>query len=422
MLQEADAAPKIRPLPQPEPGLTAETLIERARALQPMLRAQMAEADKVGRYSEEVHEAFRKAGLYRIMQPRLFGGYQYPPEVFLRVVMEIAQGHPAAGWCFCLGGSHAYFIACHYPLEVQAELFGEDGEFRAAQVVFPGGTLTPAPGGYIANGVWPFASGIPISTHFIGGGMVMQENGPPKHTFFTVPKGQFEILPDWGNDRFMGMQASGSNSVKLDNVFVPERFTLKANMVMSSTAYPDGSPGTIGYDDPMYLGVLLGWFHCEFAAILSGTARAALEDFAEQARTKAVLGQPGVKRMSDPFVQNLYGRALGLGQSAEALMLTAIQSLAERYVVAVRDHAPVTDRETLRIWGLAREACKMACECVDLLFHNTGATAGRTDLNLQRWFRDIEMYRIHIQSQPMVPTQRGAMELGAAAHAAGPGR
>ena len=419
MLQESDAQTKIRPLPQPEPGLTPEMLIERARAMRPMLRAQMAEADRVGRYSEEVHEAFKAAGFYRIMQPRLFGGYQFSQEVFLKVVMEIAQGHPAAGWCFCLGGSHAYFIACHYPLEVQAELFGEDGEFRAAQVVFPGGSLKPAPGGYVVNGAWPFASGIPISTHFIGGGMLMQEGGPPKHLFFTVPKSQYEILPDWGNERFMGMQASGSNSVKLDNVFVPERFTMDANMVMSSTAYPQGSPGLLAYDDPMYLGVLLGWFHCEFGAILSGTARAALEDFAEQARTKSVLGQPGMKRMSDPFIQNVYGRALGMGQSAEALVVTAIQSLAEQYREAARDKKPVTDQETLRIWGLAREACKMACECVDLLFHNNGATAGRTDLNLQRYFRDIEMYRIHIQSQPMVPTQRGAMELKAAADAAG---
>ena len=69
MLKETAAASNIRPLPQPEPGLTPDMLIERARAMRPMLRAQMAEADRVGRYSEEVHEAFRKAGFYRIMQP-----------------------------------------------------------------------------------------------------------------------------------------------------------------------------------------------------------------------------------------------------------------------------------------------------------------------------------------------------------------
>ena len=41
-----------------------------------------------------------------------------------------------------------------------------------------------------------------------------------------------------------------------------------------------------------------------------------------QARTKSVLGNPGMKRMQDPFIQNVYGRALGLGESARTLTLT----------------------------------------------------------------------------------------------------
>ena len=54
----------------------------------------------------------------------------------------------------------------------------------------------------------------------------------------------------------------------------------------------------------------------------------------------------------------------------------------------------------------------MACECVEILFHAAGAGAGRRDQRLQRYFRDIEMYRLHIQSQPMLPTTRGALEFG----------
>jgi 3-hydroxy-9,10-secoandrosta-1,3,5(10)-triene-9,17-dione monooxygenase len=413
MIQEALS--KIRPLSPPETGLTPEILVERARALRPLLREQQAQNDKAGRYSEELHQAFREAGFYRIMQPKIFGGYQMDPSVFLRVVMEIARGHPAAGWCFCLGGSHAFFIAAHYPIEVQAELFGDDGEFRSAQVVFPGpGTsMTPVEGGYVIDGVWPFASGIPISTHFIGGGLVFREGGPPEHRFFTVPVSQIEILPDWGGDRFMGMQASGSNSVKLTKVFVPERFTIIADMLTSSEPFPEGSRGYLAHGDPMYMGVLVGWFHCEFAAILSGTARAALEDFAEQAKTKPILSDPSRKRREDPFVQNVYGRALGLADAAEALTLATIGRLAEINRAAARDKTAITLEQTLTVWGMARQACVMACDAVDLCFHNVGATVGRSDQKLQRYYRDIEMYRVHIQSQPALPTLRGQVELGA---------
>ncbi len=62
-------------LPVPEPDLTPDELVARAAALRPLLRAQQDENDARGTYSEELHQAFLKAGLYRTMQPKMFGGY-----------------------------------------------------------------------------------------------------------------------------------------------------------------------------------------------------------------------------------------------------------------------------------------------------------------------------------------------------------
>ena len=92
-------------LPQPEPGLTAETLIARAAALRPLLREQQEESDARGRYSDAVHEQLLRGGFYRILQPRMFGGYELSLETYVRVVMELSRGHPAAGWCFTLAAS-----------------------------------------------------------------------------------------------------------------------------------------------------------------------------------------------------------------------------------------------------------------------------------------------------------------------------
>ena len=61
---------------------------------------------------------------------------------------------------------------------------------------------------------------------------------------------------------------------------------------------------------------------------------------------------------------------------------------------------------------MASNACRMACEVVERLFHAAGASAGRQDQHLQRYFRDVEMYRLHIQSQPLLPTTRGQVALG----------
>ena len=394
-----------------QPSDVVESLVERALALRPLLYEQQAANDRLGRISDELQAEFMDAGFYRILTPRMFGGLELEPEVFLKVVMEIARGHPAAAWCFALAGSHAYFLACHWPEEAQRELFGVDGDFRAAHVIGPAGTLSLADGGYLASGVWPFASGVPVSTHFIGGTLAPATDGPPRFVFVVIPREQLTILPDWGEDRFMGMRASGSNSVRVDNVFVPDRHVVDVHMMMAQ-ASPDGSMGTRLHGNPMYLGVAMGWFHCEFAAILSGTARAALDEFERTARERDILGKPGVKRMHDPFVQNLYGQALGLADSARALTLDGVRLYQEQCRRAIQEGRPITVGDTFEIWGLAREACKMACSAVEQLFHATGASAGRHDNRLQRYFRDIEMYRLHVQSQPLLPTGRGQAAFG----------
>ena len=56
-------------IPAPEPGLTAETIISRARALIPEIRAQADEAEKAGRHTAELDRKFVEAGFYRCCSP-----------------------------------------------------------------------------------------------------------------------------------------------------------------------------------------------------------------------------------------------------------------------------------------------------------------------------------------------------------------
>ncbi len=87
----------------PEPGLTPQDMIARAVAMRPQLRVEQDESDARGAYSPAMHDAFVKAGFYRITQPRLFGGYEFELLTFYRVMLEIARGHPGSAWCLALG-------------------------------------------------------------------------------------------------------------------------------------------------------------------------------------------------------------------------------------------------------------------------------------------------------------------------------
>jgi len=400
------------PIPQPEPGLKPETVVARAAALRAQLRSEQDESDWRGYYSEAVHKQLLEGGFYRLLTPKMFGGYEFDPKVFVQAVMEISRGHPGAGWCFTLGASHAYLLASHWSEEVQRELFGSDGEFRSPAVGVPSGKFVPVDGGFKVSGTWPFASGIPYATHFMGASAMEGRGGPGRRVMFVTPKETVEVLEDWGEDKYWGMQASGSFAVKLTDVFVPDRYIIDTKFDASTEHMPNGTPGTRLHGNPIYLGIPTGWFNTEFAAILVGTAWAALDEFREMAMTKSQVLNPRAKLSEDSFVQNAYGRALALTQSAEALTLHCAEVYADGLRAFIYNKVPIRPADSFTIWGKASESARMACDAVEMLFHHSGGSSGRRGRKMQRYFRDIETYRIHPQAQPSVHAMRAQMDFG----------
>ncbi|MFI1728106.1 acyl-CoA dehydrogenase family protein [Streptomyces acidicola] len=81
----------------PEPGLTERDLIARAVALRPALLERQAETERLTHYPEATHDDFLRAGFYRVLQPRRYGGYEFGLPTFFRMVTEIARGCPSTG-------------------------------------------------------------------------------------------------------------------------------------------------------------------------------------------------------------------------------------------------------------------------------------------------------------------------------------
>ena len=398
---------------QPEPGLTAETMIERARAMRPMLRAQQEEADARGCYSDDVHQAFRQAGFYRILQHRMFGGYEFDLPTFIKVVMEISRGHPGTGWCFTLTASHSLIVGAHLPEEVQREIFGPEGDFRAPHRAPPSGTFQRVEGGYVVNGRWSYSSGIPVATHFIGGGLIREEGKPPRLVNIIVPRANFEILADWGGGSTLGMEASGSNTVALKDVFVPDRHIFREDILVTSEDFgPQDGQGARLHGNPMYLGVAGGFFHTTFGGIFSGAARAALDEYGETARASTAYRKPDVQRTHDPDAQAPFGRAMTLTESAEALTLAVAQEFMDQSARACREATPIRAEDTIRLWGMARQATLMACDAIELLFRTSPVRAANRGEKMQRYLRDVQMYRIHPSAQPWVDFARARAHWG----------
>ena len=394
---------------------SSEWLIEEARAIAAELNVAQDETDARGCYSDAIHQRLLRGGFYRIVQPTMFGGFGTDCETYIRVIMALSQGHPSAGWCYTLASSHALLLGSVFSEEAQRELFGPDGDFRAAYAAGPAGMpkFERKDGGYVVTGLWPFASGIPVCNHFLGGAAIPDESGAPRAIVFVVPKDQVTVENDWGGDAVMGMQGSGSNSVRLDGVFVPDRHIAPSPIVTLSTeSLPEGTTGTRLHRHGVFLGIIYGWFSCEFSAILTGTARAACVEYEKQLRTKPSFADPRRLRMHEPEFQRLYGEAMCRVDAAEALAISATQLHVEQCRRWAEEGTPIRAEDSLRVWGISREGCRAACEAVEMLFHSIGATVVRRGQRLQRYFRDVQMYRVHIQSQAFTPVLRSHVQLG----------
>jgi 3-hydroxy-9,10-secoandrosta-1,3,5(10)-triene-9,17-dione monooxygenase len=394
----------------------AATLIARAEALIPLIREGAAEAEARGHFSDEVLQAFREAGFYRMFLPKMFGGYESSHETFLEVSYQVAVGDPGTSWCYTLSASHIAVVASLLDERAQRELVEPHGELRSPHRAPPGGRAVRVDGGYNISGRWRYSSGVPVSTHFMANTLCFPEGGgaPEEFTFITAVE-NVTILPDWGGGAGLGVQASGSNTVEIiEPVFVPEHHIMHQDTLFGADVdWEAGTPGTRLHGSGHYLGVFGGFYHLCFAAIFSGAAQAATDHLRELGqRTPALLAPPGTLMKDSGDIQRALGRVAAMADASHAIMVEGARmsdALLDRWE---RTREPITRAETMRLWAMGRQAAILGCEAVHVAYRAAGPAATARNHPLQRLLRDSEMYLGHASTQPAIDLARGQAEFG----------
>ncbi|WIY52977.1 acyl-CoA dehydrogenase family protein [Devosia sp. YIM 151766] len=406
--------------PLSETSPSPDEMVARAASMRELLRAEQQATEERSFYSEEIHDRFKQLGLYRIMQPKMFGGYEMSVETFYRVVMEIARGCPSTGWCFCLGSAHVLQLASHFGEQAQREAFGDSGEFIAAARDLPAGTVRPVAGGYEVSGTWNYCSGAPYSTHFIGVAKLVDAQGNPdpdgERRLVMIPRADWTLMDDWRG--LLGMRGSGSHSIKVDKAIIPEHFVV-AGDVLETVDTEAGTPGFHLHGNALYNGRNLGFFHGEFAAILSGIAHAAIDEYDTIIRLTRTVPplSPGFKAEAADYQRPL-GIALGQAAAAREAALGGSRLLAQVSERGSNGGEPFSLEEDLLIEGLQAQSARLSYEVVEMLVRMSGSSnAVRNGRRMERYLRDASVYRSHAQGSFV---EIMATEL-AKVHLAGPG-
>ena len=385
---------RAQEVPVPEPDLTPETVIGRARALIPAIRAQQDEAERLGHHTPELDRQFAEAGFYRILQPRRYGGYEFGLPVFWRVMLAVSAGDPGTGWGLTLGAHHALVVGAWFSEAGQRDIFGPFGDFRGPHRAPPVGTAEPADGGYVVSGTWDYCSGIAHATHFMGNAMVA---GTSDRIAVVIPRDQVTVLDDWGGGATLGMNASGSNSVRANAVFVPAHRTAPADWTHGDTQ----APGAALHGNPLYCGRIYAVYHAGLVIPVIGAARAALAEYEQIITTRPTYFPPQVPRYTHPDYQRPFGHALALTDAAEAIVLRAGEEYMERARRWAQGGAPFSREDDVRLYAMIQQAGQLAAHAVEIIFAAAGSSAAKRGTRLQRYYRDVAMYRGHIAAQDL---------------------
>jgi 3-hydroxy-9,10-secoandrosta-1,3,5(10)-triene-9,17-dione monooxygenase len=279
----------------------AATLIARAEALAPTLAGRAAHAQAQGRIPAETIADMQAAGFFKVLQPKRYGGYELDPQAFFEIQMALARGCMSTAWVYGVVGVHNWQLAL-FDERAQQDVWGNDPATLIASTYMPVGRVTPVDGGFRLSGHWKFSSGSELCEWVFLGALVppAEAGQPPEYRTFLLPKADYRIEQDWD---VLGLRATGSHDIVVDDAFVPAYRTHKAIDGMMGT-----SPGLAVNDAPLFKLPFAQIFVRAVCTSCIGALQGALDDFTGYAATR-VSANSGAKTTDDPGAQHACANA-----------------------------------------------------------------------------------------------------------------
>jgi alkylation response protein AidB-like acyl-CoA dehydrogenase len=371
----------------PEPNTSrpdVEELLERARAIGQLVRGRAQHTETDRRVSTEVIEAMRQAELFKILQPRAYGGFEYGFDVFVMTIAAIARGCGSTGWVYGLLASHQWITAC-FPRQAQDD-FWRDRNALAAGSYAPIGKVSAAEGGYRLTGKWGFASGCDNAHWMYLGGTIHEASGP-RPGLFLVPMADCTIDDNW---RTVGLAGTGSKNIVVTDAFVPaHRFVPYAELAEGV------APGTRVNTNPLYRQSFFSSLPVTIVGPVIGMAEEALEYFLGMIKERVTRGAVagGQRAMAD--FTTIQMRITEASANIDAARVMTLRDLDEMLATVSRGESPSKD---LRLRNRRDHSfcVRLLVQAVDALFLAAGGQGLFIDSPLQRIWRDAHAASSHI--------------------------
>jgi 3-hydroxy-9,10-secoandrosta-1,3,5(10)-triene-9,17-dione monooxygenase len=344
--------------------------------LLPLVAKRAQAAEELRRIPDETINELNEIGFFKLLQPEQWGGLQCDPTQFYEAVRRLASACGSTGWVAAILGVHNWHLA-QFDQKAQEEVWGDDPSVRISSSYAPmgAGVVTETGDGYIVNGSWNWSSGCDHATWTFVGGPVIKDGKPVDFGSFLIPRTDYEIDDVW---HVVGLKGTGSNTLKVKDVFVPR------HRFLSYKAMNDHTAGGLQTNTAPVYKMPWGTVHpTTISAPIVGMAYGAYAAHVEHQGKRVRAAYAGEKAKDDPFAKIRIAEA---ASDIDAAWRQLIGNVADEYALLVEGREiPFELRARARL---------------DRLFEAAGATALMTDAPVQRFWRDAHAGRVHAANDP----------------------
>lgn len=357
-----------------------------ARDLAPTIAARATDTEAKRRLPADLAAQIADAGLFRMAVPRDLGGSESPPADILAALEILSAADAATGWCTMIAGTTA--LAAAWLPRRHAEAIFADPRAITGGVFAPMGKAIPDGDDYLVSGRWAWASGSANCQWLIGGAMIAETG---IHRMMFMPASDVTLIDTWDT---LGMRGTGSGDMAATDVRVPQD---------RSVSFLTDTPRHKG---PLYAFPPFGFLALGIAAVASGNALAALEDFRSLATAKKAGGS--ARTLAERgTVQTEYAKAEASLHAARALAETTV---AKAWHEAQTGSITLDIRARLRL--AATHLTRTAADVTRIAYDLAGGTAVYASLPLQRRLRDAHVATQHMMIAPPTYELTGRVLLG----------
>lgn len=197
----------------------------------------------------DILEIIYNRQLFKIFTPKTLGGLEKSLVDGLKIFQQVGATDGNVGWAVTIGSGGNMFIplfnqqVCESNFIQKESVIAGSGKFGVAKQVN---------NGYRISGEWKYCSGSDYATIFTMNCKVLGSN---QIVTCSVPREKVEIIPDWNA---IGLKATSSHSIKVDNVFVGNEETFIFNHFQNEYVLPVHSFPFIPFSESSFFSLCLG--------------------------------------------------------------------------------------------------------------------------------------------------------------------